>query len=155
MSSVLSCGETAPLFSLKDQHNTECRLGDLAGKRVLLSLHPLAWTSICAKQMQALEENYDRLEELDTVPLGLSVDAVPTKSAWARSLGIDRLRLLSDFWPHGGVAAQYGLFREEEGFTERANVVIDGSGAIVLLKVYDLGQLPNLGEVIDFLADTS
>jgi peroxiredoxin len=154
MSSALARGETAPLFTLKDHHNTECRLGDLAGKRVLLSLHPLAWTSVCAKQMQGLEENYGRLEELGTVPLGLSIDAVPSKNAWAKSLGIERLRLLSDFWPHGGVAAQYGLFREGEGFTERANVVIDGSGVIALVKVYDLGQLPNLGEVIDFLADT-
>ena len=51
----LQKGETAPEFVLKDQHGEEFRLSDLKGRRVLLSFHPLAWTGVCAKQMQSLE----------------------------------------------------------------------------------------------------
>jgi peroxiredoxin len=154
MASPIERGDVAPGFTLRDHHNEECTLGEFAGRRVLLSFHPLAWTRVCGKQMKALEENYERLGALNTVPVGISVDAVPTKHAWAKELGIKRLRLLSDFWPHGGVAALYRLFRDEQGFTERANVVIDEDGSVALCKVYDVPELPDLEEIIDFLTGT-
>ena len=48
-------GDIAPDFTLKDHHNREFKLSALAGKKVLLSFHPLAWTPVCADQMKALE----------------------------------------------------------------------------------------------------
>ena len=48
----LRTGEIAPDFVLKDQNGKDFRLSELRGKRVLLSFHPLAWTEVCAKQMQ-------------------------------------------------------------------------------------------------------
>jgi peroxiredoxin len=141
-------GETARDFKLADQNGKNLRLSELRGRRVLLSFHPLAWTSICAKQMQALEANKDTFESLNTVPLGLSVDTVPSKKAWAESLGIESVRLLSDFWPHGRVASLYGIFRESSGFSERANIVVDEQGQVVFSKTYEIGQLPDIEEVI-------
>ncbi len=125
---VMEVGEKAPDFVLKDQNGKEFRLSDFRGKKVLLSFHPLAWTGICKKQMKALEKNYERFERLNVVPVGISVDSVPTKKAWAEHMGLKKLRILSDFWPHGGVAKLYDLFREKEGFSERANVLIDEGG---------------------------
>jgi peroxiredoxin len=149
---IVKIGDSAPDFVLKDHHNKELRLSDLKGKRVLLSFHPLAWTKVCAQQMKSLEENFKRFEELNTVPLGLSVDSVPTKHAWARrELGVENLRLLSDFWPHGEIAEKLGLFREKEGHSERANVVIDENQKVVFVKVYDIPQLPDIEEIINFL----
>lgn len=78
--------------------------------------------------MQALESNYAKFEELGTVPIGLSVDAHPSKNAWAKELKIAKVRLPADFWPHGEVAKAYGLFRDVEGFSERANIIIDEHG---------------------------
>ncbi|WP_367884294.1 redoxin domain-containing protein [Thermococcus sp. JCM 11816] len=84
----MKVGETALDFVLKDQDGKEFRLSDFRGKRVLLSFHPLAWTGICEKQMKALEENYERFEELNVVPVGISVDPpVPSKKAWAEHMG--------------------------------------------------------------------
>ncbi len=91
-------------FTLKDQHNDEFKLSDVREKIALLSFHPLAWTPVCAEQMKSLEENYHKFEELNTVPVGISVDSVPAKHAWAKELGLKKLKLLSDFWPHGYVA---------------------------------------------------
>ncbi len=148
----IKIGDSAPDFVLKDHHNKELRLSDLKGKRVLLSFHPLAWTKVCAQQMKSLETNFKRFEELKTVPLGLSVDAVPTKHAWARrELGIENVRLLSDFWPHGEIAKKFGLFREKEGHSERSNVIIDENHKAVFVKVYDIPQLPDIEEIINFL----
>src|SRR5665647_2210106 len=75
-------------FSLKDQNGKDFKLSEQAGKRVLLSFHPLAWTSVCAEQMKSLEANKKTFDSLNTVAVGLSVDSVPTKKAWATSLGI-------------------------------------------------------------------
>jgi peroxiredoxin len=144
-------GETAPDFVLKDQNGKDFKLSELRGKRVLLSFHPLAWTEVCAKQMQSLEANRDILVSLNTVPVGLSVDTVPSKKAWADNLGIKVVPLLSDFWPHGQVASAYGIFRSKNGFSERANIIVDENGKIVFFKVYEIRQLPDINEVIEFL----
>jgi len=149
--SALQKGETAPDFILKDQDGKEFRLFNLRGKRVLLSFHPLAWTGVCAKQMQSLEDKISIFESLNTVPVGISVDSVPTKKAWASQLGIKQVRLLSDFWPHGGVARLYGLFREKDGFSERANVMVDENGQVIFSRVYELGELPDIQEIIELL----
>ncbi len=146
---TIKVGEGFRDFSLKDQNGKDFKLSEQAGKRVLLSFHPLAWTSVCAEQMKSLEANKKTFDSLNTVAVGLSVDSVPTKKAWAKSLGIVDTRILADFWPHGGVASLYGLFREAEGHSQRANVLIDENGKVVFVRVYDLGQLPPIDEVIE------
>lgn len=148
---TLNVGDKAQDFTLEDHNGKEIRLSELRGKRVLLSFHPLAWTGVCAKQMKALDDNYERFEKHNTVPMGVSIDSVPTKEAWARELGISRLSLLSDFNPLGSVAKLYGLFREKDGFSERANIIIDEGGAIAFVKVYGLPELPDIEEIIQFI----
>lgn len=149
MESILN--KLAPDFKLKDQHNEDFVLSEHKGKKILLSFHPLAWTKICAKQMKALEKDYDTFVSLNTIPLGISIDHVPTKHAWAKKLGLKNLRIIADFWPHGKVAKLYDLFREEEGFSQRANIIIDENGKIIFKKIYQISELPDLKEILDFL----
>jgi peroxiredoxin len=103
--------------------------------------------------MKSLEKNHDRFEKLNTVALGISVDTVPSKKAWAKELGIKNTRLLSDFWPHGKVAGLYGIFREKEGVSERANIIIDENSKVVFVKVYPISQFPDIIEIIKVLED--
>ena len=147
----IAAGEIMERFSLKDQDNVAWDSSSARGKRLLLSFHPLAWTPVCAEQMIELEKNMQVLDELDTVPVGISVDPVPSKSAWAGDLKLARLRLLSDFWPHGKMAKDLGLFRENDGFSERANVLVNEQGIVVFVKTYPIGQVPDLQEVLDFI----
>jgi len=84
-------------------------------------------------------------------PLGLSVDPIPSKKAWADSMGIRSLKLLSDFWPHGAVADSLGLFIEKHGFSGRANVLVDEEGRVQWVKVYELKTLPDFEEVLNLL----
>lgn len=148
---VIKGGNKALDFSLKDQHSKEFRLSEFKGKKVLLSFHPLAWTKVCARQMQSLEKNREVFDKLNTVALGLSVDTVPSKHAWAKELGIKETRLLSDFWPHGEIAKLYGIFRAENGISERANIIVDEEQKVIFVKVYDIPQLPDIDEIINFL----
>ena len=138
-------------FSLQSHKEKTVDTKLFEGKKLLLSFHPLAWTEICAKQMQSLEANIDTFESLGTVCLGLSVDAVPCKKAWAQTLGIEKVDLLADFWPHGELAAKLGLFIDKFGFSQRANVILDEDRKIIFVKVYPIRELPEINEVLDFL----
>jgi peroxiredoxin len=148
---IIEVGAPAPRIALTDQDKKTVDVTELKGKRVLLSFHPLAWTRVCALQMQALEEHSVVFESLNTVPLGLSVDPVPSKKAWAESLGMTKTRLLSDFWPHGAAATALGLFRERQGFSQRAAVILDKSGVVRFVKVYPISEVPDIDEQIRFL----
>lgn len=149
---MVDVGDRIYDFVLRDQNRAEFRLSEQRGKRVLLSFHPLAWTPVCAEQMKGLEENFERFEELKTLAVGISVDSTFSKRAWAESLGIERTRLLSDFWPHGGAARMLGIFRDEEGISERANIIVDEEGRVIFKKVYPISQVPDIEEILEFLS---
>ena len=45
--SIIKKGEKAPLFNIKDQNAEDVNLENYRGKKVILSSHPLAFTSVC------------------------------------------------------------------------------------------------------------
>ena len=149
--SVIKVGAEAPVFVLSDQHGEKINLKELRGKSVILSFHPLAFTPVCAKQMKELEENQDQFEKLNAVALGISVDSVPAKHAWAKDLGVKSTQLLSDFWPHGAVAESYGIFRSADGYSERAVIILDAEGIVRFSKVYPMSEVPDMGEILEQL----
>ncbi|MFP4662072.1 MAG: redoxin domain-containing protein [Halanaerobiales bacterium] len=136
-------------FKLPDQEENEINLSDFKGKKVLLSFHPLAWTGVCTKQMEALERNYNNFEDNNTVPLGINVDPIPSKKAWAEDMGLKKLKILSDFWPHGELAKKLGIFLEENGISGRVNILLDEEGRVKWYKEYDIPELPDIDEVLD------
>lgn len=146
-------GEKFRDFILKNQNEQDVSTEGLEDKKILLSFHPLAWTSVCAQQMQSLENNFSEFEELNTHPLGISIDTSPSKKAWAESLGIKNLDLLSDFWPHGGIAGELGIFLEKIGFSERVNIILDEQRKVEFIKVYPISQLPDIKEVLRHLRE--
>jgi peroxiredoxin len=148
---MLTVGNKAPDFALKDQNGKIVRLSDFKGKKVLLSFRPLAWTTVCHDQMRLLEENHLRFDKLNTIAFGIGVDSVPSNRAWAQSMEIQSTKLLSDFWPHGEVAKLYGVFRDTDGFAERSNIIIDGDQKVIFTKIYPTSQLPDFDEIIMFL----
>lgn len=144
--------DAAPDFTLKDQNEKDVTLSDFKGKKkVVLSFHPLAWTSVCTSQMQDLEKHKADFGRLDAVALGLSVDSVPCKKAWAEDIGIKDTPLLADFWLHGGVAQAYGVFQEKNGFSERAVFVVDREGVVRFKKIYPIKEVPDIEEILKVL----
>ena len=100
--------------------------------------------------MQQLDQAQPQLEALHTVSLGLSIDSQYSKAAWAEQIGIGKLPLLADFWPHGEVARRFDILRPE-GFSERAVFVVDEQGVIVFARVYPIRELPDLNEIMAVL----
>jgi glutaredoxin len=62
--------------------------------------------------------------------------------AWAESLGGITYPLVSDFWPHGGVAQKYGVLRDD-GKSERAIFIVDKNGVIRYVDVHDIDLQPD------------
>jgi peroxiredoxin len=151
MKKRLRVGEKAKDFVLRDQDERIFRLSAFRGRNVLLSFHPLAWTSVCSAQMKSLEKTREAFASLNTEAVGISVDSVPCKKAWAEHLKLKKTRILADFWPHGGVAARYGLFIKEIGVSKRANVIIDERGNVLFARIYPLSRLPDVKEIVAFL----
>lgn len=148
---MINIGEKIQGFVLKDQDNKDIDFKEYKGKKVLLSFHPLAFTPVCADQMKSLEENMEKFSKLKTVPLGVSIDHVYSKAAWAKELGIKEVRLLSDFWPHGALSKQLDVFFDEHGFSKRANIILDEEGKVIFAKTYPTKEVPDINEIITFL----
>ena len=148
----LKPGDTAPDFELRSHRGTTVKLSDFRGrKNVVVAFHPLAFTPVCANQMREYERDRAKFDQTDTVVLGISIDAQPAKQAWATSLGSMSFDLLSDFYPHGEVARRYGVFRENDGISERAIFIVDKDGRIAWARMYQIPEQPDNREVLSAL----
>jgi len=148
----LKIGDDAPDFELRSHRGGTVKLSDFRGRRnVLVAFHPLAFTPVCANQMSGYETDLPRFDAADTTVLGLSVDPQPAKAAWAKVLGSVSFDLLSDFHPHGEVAKKYGVFREQDGISQRAVFLVDKQGKVVWARTYDIPEQPHNAEVFDAL----
>jgi glutaredoxin len=63
--------------------------------------------------------------------------------AWAGSLGGINYPLLSDFLPFGALSHTYGVFRKQDGHSERAIFVIDRDGILRYIDIHDIGEQPD------------
>ena len=151
MAEAIKVGQKAPDFTLKDHNGKDVTLSQFKGKKVVLGFHPLAWTGVCAEQMKNLEKYFDRMESLNAVALGLSIDTSFSKHAWAKSLGIEKTPLLADFWPHGGVIQAYGVFNDEVGASKRTVFIVDEQGMVIWHKIYPVKEVPDMEEILKAL----
>lgn len=121
---VLEVGAQAPDFTLSDQHGEELTLSELVTEGpVALVFFPLAFSGICTGELCELRDNLAIFDDSKVRLVGISVDSVWALKAWADAEGYE-FSILSDFWPHGAVAQQYGVFVEEAGIATRATLVI-------------------------------
>ena len=100
--------------------------------------------------MPAYEADLERFGQYDAQVLGISVDSVPSNTAWAKSLGGLTYDLLSDFEPKGEVARLYGAYRPE-GISERALFIVDKDGRVAYKDIHDIGDQPDNEELLEVL----
>ncbi|GAB3407551.1 peroxiredoxin [Schumannella luteola] len=143
----------APDFELPNQYGEHIRLSDFRGVRpVALVFFPLAFSSTCTGELCALRDNLAMFKEKGVELVGISVDSKATLRAWAEQEGYD-FTLLADFWPHGDVAKEYGVFLEHKGFANRATFVIDARGIIRASFITAPGEARSIDEYREALAE--
>jgi mycoredoxin-dependent peroxiredoxin len=124
-------GQEAPDFTLPSHTGEPVALSQFRGKQpVVLVFIPFAFTGTCQGELCAIRDDFTPFEAAGAQVLAISTDTVPTLTMWADQQGWT-FPTLSDFWPHGAVAEQYGAFNEEKGCANRVTVVIDLQGTIV------------------------
>ena len=137
---MLAEGVHAPDFTLKDQHGRPVSLSGYRGaKNVLLVFFPLAFTGICQGELDEIRDHLADYQNDDTATLSISVGPPPTHKVWATQSGFT-FPVLADFWPHGAVAAAYGVFNSDAGIANRGTFVIDRSGVIRFAEMKQPGE---------------
>lgn len=127
---TLQIGMTAPDFELVNQWGQNVRLSQFRGvKPVVLVFFPLAFSGTCTGELCELRDNVALFADEGVELMGVSVDSKHALRAWGEHEGYS-FPLLADFWPHGGVARDYGVFLEQRGFATRATVLIDRDGIV-------------------------
>lgn len=125
----LPAGIPAPDFTLPDELGNMISLKNFRGKRVLLVFYPLDWSPGCSQQLDLYQNDLSEFEKRGIQIVGISLDSIYSHGAWAAVRGIS-FPLLADFNPRGEVAKKYQVFRDPDGFTERALYLIDENGTI-------------------------
>lgn len=144
---AVEVGQQAPDFELRDQHGTPVRLSGYRGKKnVVLVFYPLAFSGVCSGELAAMRDEFPEASRDDVELLTVSVDSGYALRAWsdAEQFGFS---LLSDFWPHGGVARSYGVFDEKLGIATRGTFIIDKDG-VVRWKI--VNPIPQARDIADY-----
>jgi peroxiredoxin len=126
---VISAGQPAPDFTLRDQDGNEVSLSDFRGRKVVLVFYPLDFSPVCTDQLCVYQEVKPEIEEKGATILGLSVDHPYAHKAFQEKLGID-FPLLADFEPKGEVSRAYGAYYDGAGHSKRTLVLVDADGVL-------------------------
>lgn len=143
----LPVGTPAPDFTLRDANGQEVSLASFRGAPVVLVFYPLDWSPTCSDQLSLYQAEIDEFEQRGAKILGISVDSIYSHGAWAAVRGL-AFPLLADFEPKGEVARRYHVYREGDGFSERALYVVDAEGVIRYAHVSpQLDHVPDIYEL--------
>jgi len=150
---TLSVGDLAPDFTLSNQFGETVTLSEFRSvKPVVLVFFPLAFSGTCTGELCELRDNLALFISDDVELIGISVDNKASLRAWAEHENY-RFDLLADFWPHGAVAREYGVFLDDKGYANRATFVIDASGVIRSMFVTAPGEPRPLASYVEALAE--
>jgi mycoredoxin-dependent peroxiredoxin len=141
---TLQVGRPAPDFELKDHTGATVRLADYRGKQpVALVFYPFAFSGICTGELCEIRDDPGVFGEAGVQVLGVSCDPMWSLRAFAEAQGYP-FPLLSDFWPHGAVSTQYGVFDADAGRATRGTFLIDADGVLRWSVVNPAGQARSL-----------
>ena len=144
----LQVGDKAPEFTLPAVSGKTVSLAQYRGKKnVVISFVPAAWTPVCSEQWPGYNIAKPIFDQYDAQLIGVTVDNIPTLYAWTHQMGGLWFPVLSDFWPHGAVADQFGILRSD-GTSERALFIIDKKGIIRYIDVHDINKRPPLDDLV-------
>ena len=87
--------------------------------------------------------------------MGVNTDTVFSHIAFQKSLGGLSYPLATDRWPYAKTAEAYGVFPASKHqipfVNDRAVFVVDRNGKLAWSKVYELKQVPDIGEILSVL----
>ena len=143
----LPVGTQAPEFTLSSTPNQKISLSDFRGQPTILVFYPEDWSPVCSDQLALYQELLPEFAKFNAQLLAISVDGVWCHLAFAENRHL-HFPLLADFEPKGEVARKYGVYRQQDGTSERALYVIDGDGVVRWSYVSPVGINPGADGIL-------
>lgn len=128
---LVSVGQEAPDFKLRDETLKEVTLSALRGQTVVLEFYPLDFSPMCTAEMCEVRNDYSAFQDKGAIVYGISRDSVWSHKAFKEKEGLTH-SLLADM--KGEVARLYGCWNEAAAIAERLTVIIGPDGKITYVQ---------------------
>lgn len=145
-------GSVAPEFTATDQHGQTVTRSALHGSKAVLVFYPFAFSGVCTSELGTIRDSLDELRAEDAVVLAISCDPMYALRVFADTEKL-AFPLLSDFWPHGQIAHDYGVFDQQRGCALRGTFVLDAGGVVRWSVVNNLPDARSVEDYRRALAD--
>ncbi len=144
---AIAVGTKAPAFKLFNTDRKEISSDDLAGKTIVLSFFPAAFTGVCTKQMCHSRDEMTFYNDIGATVIGISVDMPFSLKAFKEQHNIN-FELLSDF--NKRTIHDYDMYHCNficgiKGVAKRGVIVIDKEGMIAYAE-----ETVNTGTQVNF-----
>ena len=155
---ALNIGDPAPDFKVNQttgDKQGEFQLSAQQGKNVVLVFYPGDFTPVCTSELELIQSDLAKFKSANAEVVGFSTDTVFSHAAFQKSLGGLSFPLATDRWPYAEVAKAYGIFPPTKHtapfWNDRAIFIVDKNGLIAWSKVYQIGHVPDVNEVLEAL----
>lgn len=129
-------GDTAPLFTGKDQDGADFKLGDLVGKKiVLLYFYPKDFTGGCTKEACGFRDRVADLQKDNVQVVGVSFDSAESHKKFIEANHLN-FTLLAD--TDGRIADAYGVHMDGKEMAKRVSFLVGLDGKVA--HVTDAGK---------------
>jgi len=126
---IPKAGDTAPLFTGKDQDGKDFNLADHIGKKiVLLYFYPKDFTGGCTKEACGLRDRMGDLQANNVEVIGVSHDTVDSHKKFADQYKLN-FTLIAD--PEDTIIAAYDVKMPALSMSKRVSFLIGRDGKIV------------------------
>jgi peroxiredoxin len=145
----MEIGKKAPGFTLFTTDKTPVSPEDYLGSNILLLFFPLAFTSVCTKELCSVRDNIAFYNSVSAKIIGISVDSLYTLKKYKEEQQLN-FQLASDF--NKEVSTLYECMYPVFGFgmkgvSKRAAFIIDREGILQYAEI-----LENASDIPDFKA---
>lgn len=158
--SSVRVGERIPDFEFEAYQAGKVKkmsLSSLRGKWLVIAFYPADWSGLCSKEHEDLAAVYPDMKDLGAELVTVSSDTVFTHKAWAESNeAMKRAGYAMAADPSGKIGYAFGVLTEggdpeftpDEGLSTRATFIVDPSGTLRSMEVYESGYKRDFSETV-------
>ncbi|MGI5949487.1 alkyl hydroperoxide reductase subunit C [Peptoniphilus sp.] len=139
-------------YNPKKEEFVEVTNKDFEGKWTVLLFYPADFTFVCPTELEDMQEQYAKLQELGAEVYSMSVDSHFVHKAWhdnSEAIGKLEYTMLSD--SHKTITRDFDVLDEEGGVAQRATFIIDPDGVIQTVEINADGIGRDASQVYDKL----